>query len=279
MKVSFYRNVFNPNPIKSVELIDVLNIIKNPPEVLKEKVDLVRDAASQDNTKLVKHYKERLPAVTFNGQFYYRSNISLMTPSGYMYIDIDDYLDKETIKQIPQVKAIWTSSSGKGLGVLVKVGNINNLNYKSTYNRVIQDFIDLNIKVDYLSDLSRVTILSYDYEMYYRDDCLEYATIEPEIFSHQVDTGKIEIKSEAYEAALLSLISTSKQYSFIEGQRHNFTIKYFCFCNILGVDLETAYQVAAENLCVSADSYSKAVDVYKRYAASHGINKYRQSNR
>lgn len=271
MKVSYFNTAKNPNPTRTVSLDSVFKVIKDPPESLIDKIDKVRE--EQDKGALNRLKVNTLPLITFNGQFNYRSNISLMLPSGVMYVDIDNFTNKEIIKLLPQVKAIWSSCTGTGLGVLVKVDGLNNLNYKPTYEAVIEDFELLGVSVDFLPDIARGCFLSYDREIYIRDTPEVYGTQEE--FVYESEESQPIYDRKKLDACAVSLGYASKKYSFVYGQQHNFSVTYFSLCNHFGVDLETAYDFAKRNLYINKDSYENGKRVYKVYSSQHGIKRFK----
>ena len=91
----------------------------------KAKVEAVRNESSKDERNKL---KKLLPAVCFSGQFAERNASSIIEHSGFICIDFDGFEDEFSLAiyrhQLVNDKysfAVFTSPSGNGLKVLVKI--------------------------------------------------------------------------------------------------------------------------------------------------------------
>lgn len=150
-----------------------------------------------DNPKEVsKRIISQFDYVTFCGTFSKRNDASLITPSGYMVLDIDKQKDVNAIKKEllndkelePQL--IFTSPSGNGLKVVVDidVGFINNsttskklLNVWQAINNYLgcyyNQLIQRDTKGNYIdpsgSDISRACFVCHDTECFINNKYLQ----------------------------------------------------------------------------------------------------------
>lgn len=65
--------------------------------------------------------KRNIPAVTISGLFQQREEDHLLEHSGFLAVDIDNYNDKESLKDDKYTYALFHSASGNGIVVIVKV--------------------------------------------------------------------------------------------------------------------------------------------------------------
>ncbi len=119
-KISF----FNSFPSKgqphtasgNMELIEFLNEVKYGK--WKDQVIKIREATekvTRDKLKL------KLPAFTISGIFIEREEKNLIEHSGFICIDIDNFTDKDSLISDPHTYALFSSASGNGLAVIVKI--------------------------------------------------------------------------------------------------------------------------------------------------------------
>jgi len=139
-------------------------------------LDRIKDGASKDLVKRIRtekgkaernEFKKQLPAICFSGTFNKRLDASIIQHSGLICLDFDGYekqkellQDKETISKDKYVYAVFTSPSGNGLKVLVKVPSDpdNHLNYFNSLEKHFSSpYFDKTSK-----NISRVCYESYD---------------------------------------------------------------------------------------------------------------------
>ena len=139
-------------------------------------LDRIKDGASKDLVKRIRtekgkaernEFKKQLPAICFSGTFNKRLDASIIQHSGLICLDFDGYekqkellQDKETISKNKFVYAVFTSPSGDGLKVLVKVPSDpdNHINYFNSLEKHFNSpYFDKTCK-----NISRVCYESYD---------------------------------------------------------------------------------------------------------------------
>lgn len=82
--------------------------------------DLVLAIREEPVKEKRKPLKEKIPAVTISGVFHKRNEQKLISHSGFICIDIDDYTDKSGIINDKYTYACFDSVSGTGFAVIVK---------------------------------------------------------------------------------------------------------------------------------------------------------------
>ena len=110
--------------------------------------------------------------------------------SGYIYIDIDDFIDKPfqdvwdilSDDGLSFVKAVWRSFGGNGIGCLIKVDGLTVDNYKSTWNSLYKLFNErFGFKLDaQTKDITRINVLSFDPDIFIKADAnvVPYIAVE-----------------------------------------------------------------------------------------------------
>ena len=170
IKVSGFKNAKNANPVGDFFMDDILAGIKEGK--FREKVEQLR---SIKDKKAYDEAKTNFPSVTVSGTFSQRSNKSLIKHSGVICLDLDNLDDveavKATIKEDRFVYAIFTSVSGKGLAVLIRIEPDQKKHFSAFQNLKAYFLMMYGIAIDKAcGDISRLRFLSYDPEMHKNPD-------------------------------------------------------------------------------------------------------------
>ena len=170
IKVSGFKNAKNANPVGDFFMDDILAGIKEGK--FREKVEQLR---SIKDKKAYDEAKTNCPSVTVSGTFSQRSNKSLIKHSGVICLDLDNLDDveavKATIKEDRFVYAIFTSVSGKGLAVLIRIEPDQKKHFSAFQNLKAYFLMMYGIAIDKAcGDISRLRFLSYDPEMHKNPD-------------------------------------------------------------------------------------------------------------
>lgn len=266
--VSIYENCLTPRVYGDVAVDEAFDFIRKNKNAKK-----VRELYQTDRYQ---KEKVRLPGWTPAGKFNPTRGIdNLAQPSGYVYFDLDKYTNKKEISEIPEVKAVWYSLSGNGLGALFR-SDTTRQNYTSTYNAFAEKY---KIPVDKTSDISRFNILSYDEDIIVKDNPEIFPTIEPELKNTITYTGVID--NPKYESCRLAYESCEKKGNFyFPGNRQNFCTSYFSLTNSFGVDVLLALQYLKQRKIAEKKEdnedmfmYEKAHYVYSIYANNYNTFK------
>lgn len=115
-KISLFASAKSTIPESVISIEDFLTSVKFGK--WKTQIELVRSEPDKDKRKAL---KELLPAITASGVFSKRNQDSLIEHSGFICIDLDNFTDKSLLLSDPYTHALFTSVSGGGLAVLVKI--------------------------------------------------------------------------------------------------------------------------------------------------------------
>lgn len=172
--------------------------------------------------------KKGLAAVCFSGTFNKRQDSSILEHSGLICLDFDDYeskkdmnADKLLMQKDKYVYSVFTSPSGNGIKVLVKIpADVDN--HKNYFNSLKTYFDSPNFDVT-CSNVSRVCYESYDPDIYVNEDSEEWDKIEEPEYkekSKSLDTPTIPITDENKISEILVKWWT-KNYPMNEGGRNH----------------------------------------------------------
>jgi replicative DNA helicase len=166
IKVSGFKGAKNTNPEENFFIDDILAGIKDGR--CKEKVDHLRSIKDKN---AYAEAKMNLPAVTFSGTFSKRNKDSLIKHSGFICLDIDKLDDVEAVKASIKadrfVYAMFTSVSGKGLAVIVRIESDRERHFPAFLKLKDYFLMIYELEVDKsCSDISRLRFLSYDPDLY-----------------------------------------------------------------------------------------------------------------
>jgi KaiC/GvpD/RAD55 family RecA-like ATPase len=203
-----------------------------------------------------KEAKKNLPAVTFSGTFSERLASKIIKYSGMVILDIDNIDEvvimklKSQFKEDPYVYAAFTSPSGKGIKILVKVNN-GPEHHKSAFlhlQKVFEDKYCMKID-DSGKDVCRLCFVSFDPNMYLNEGSSVF----------EVDIRYGEVKSYVQPAALENVASTkdsekifrlceswvNRTMVYAEGSRNRYVHALACAMNRCGVVQETTLSLCA----------------------------------
>lgn len=166
--ISLYKNAFDKTGTSTLGVDDFLEAIRNggPRNEWQDIVIPLRalQGSARDEAK------KRMPCVTIAGLFGGdRRDADLITPSGFLGVDIDDLPDpekfKETLKSDPYVYAAFVSAGGKGLCVIHK---INPKRHREAFRGLSEYYYNkYKIVIDPTSiNPSRLRFVSYDPHIY-----------------------------------------------------------------------------------------------------------------
>ena len=134
----------------------------------RDKVEAIRALPTQDERKVAK--VATLGVWTFSGTFTYRNEQSMTTHSGFAVVDFDHMeppvwtSTRDSLKQDPFVFALFTSPSGDGLKVLVRIPPDKEA-HRAHYRALLQHFSDANPDPS-TSDPARCCFVSWDPDLY-----------------------------------------------------------------------------------------------------------------
>ena len=118
--------------------------------------------------------KFQIPTFTPNARFSQRRDLKyLEEPSGFIYIDLDDYHDINLLKRDEYIYSCWKSLSGTGIGALVKVESITTQNFKHCWNYLYNYYKGYGITIDKQTcDITRQNVISFDPNIYINENAV-----------------------------------------------------------------------------------------------------------
>ena len=166
-KISYFLGpIGNTYPEQEISILTAAEWIKTGK--FKTEIDKIRSFSTKEERS---PFKNKLPYFTFSGTFSYRSNAKLKEPSEAICIDYDDIDDtyRKKFKRDPHVIMVFTSPSGEGLKVVVKIPKLtDNNDHHRYYESIAKHFgipVDPNAK-----DISRACYVSYDENIYINEN-------------------------------------------------------------------------------------------------------------
>ena len=146
----------------------------------KELINKIRKESNKDKRNII---KQELPAICFSGTFNKREDKAIVKHSGIICLDFDGFKTKKILKtkRLELVKdkytrALFTSPSGNGLKILVKIPE--DVNNHKKYFLSLQDYYNDEHFDKSCKNISRVCYESYDDDLYYNPKSEEYDSME-----------------------------------------------------------------------------------------------------
>ena len=210
-KISYFKSIADKSP-SEISILELLEAIKTGK--FKGKIDKLRKEAISGKRDLI---KRSLPAVTISGIFKNGHKAeNLVSHSGLIQIDLDKVKDLpkiiETLKNDKYTFACFTSPSGNGIKVIVKI--------QTGISLHIQQFKDLehyylktySLKIDQqCKDVTRLMFVSFDENLSHNPDSIQWGNDYQNLFQ--------EI-----------LKQINKYENFNEGNRNKYVFKLACKC-------------------------------------------------
>lgn len=224
VEVSLFEKIHDQTPACNLTLSDLVSVIREPEDPLKEKTDKLREHLDYYRLDDFKALKESLPCVTFSGTFTRRCADGLESHSGFMSIDLDA-LGRDTerawdaLRGDPHCALLFRSPSGIGLKGLIRINPVpvSNEEHKTAFYAV-ERYVDqtYGLKIDAAcSDVSRLAFLCHDPDCHLNEETMpldtEYwTTIDPSKLTEE--EARVEhIQNILNRGALLSIKSPPQE--------------------------------------------------------------------
>jgi len=223
--------------------------------------------------------KMELPSICFSGTFSNRSASGLKKHSGFVCLDFDSFPDSDTIQAFRDTVQAWeytyalfTSPSGNGLKVLVRIPP-DPLKHKAYFDAIA--FVwDCPYFDKAVSDVSRVCYESYDPKLYINKEAKTWVEIsEPdeESIGHNIDECQIPVQSENRIISNLT-IWWEKKFGNNKGERNVNMYRFANALNSFGINQNESerhlHQYVQEDF--KADEISRVVKSAYRSTDRHG---------
>ena len=149
-------------------------------------INKIRTGETQTLTSKARNYgkhspeyekiKYHVPTFTPNASFNYKRELSqFREPSGFMYLDIDEFSDIDYLKNDNHIYSCWKSFSGIGIGALVQVPGITIQNFKQYWSGISDYYYSLGIQIDKQTcDITRQNVISYDPNIHINKDSIPF---------------------------------------------------------------------------------------------------------
>lgn len=271
MKVSFFKNLYEKQVSFTLDTLDVLDRIKTGKS--KGIIDQVRAGDAES--------KKKLPAICFNGTFTSRNDNSLIEHSGLCILDFDKYPTKKAMKDErkrleddPYVFSVFTSPSGNGLKVLVRIPKCDKDDHK-LYFKSLEKHFNSEYFDEKNCNVSRVCFESYDPKIYVNIEAKEWTEKATEEGYHV--TTRTPILPLRNESEIIDRLMKwwNENYGFTEGNRNNNLYILACsFCNY-GIDQDLATNYIIRNV-INGDFTQSETEIAVRsaYKTSEWNTKY-----
>jgi len=231
MKSTIFRN-FN-EVIEQKDILKILDDIKTG--TYRNAITYLRKSLAEDKKEAAERAKKSLMAFTPSATFKGGRKMEFLTAyNALVVLDIDKITKekltdcKEKLQNNEFVFAAFTSPSGNGLKVLVKV-NTDRTEHKETFLKLQTYFENLlQLEIDKSGkDITRLCFFSYDPELYLNENSKEFSVIEsreqPEIEKPAPTPSIHQPAPSNYDVLYAHCIQfTEKKYQFLEGSRNYF---------------------------------------------------------
>lgn len=178
MTVTIYKNIKATASGFHRSIHYVLDRIREGKSLhILNQIRLEKDSAKRNELK------QQLPSICFSGTFRNRAANALINHSGIICLDFDKFPDadelktwRDTLMANEYVYSLFTSPSGDGLKVLVKIPPEKESH--KAYFDALNDYFDCKYFDIACSDVSRVCYESYDKDLYLNEDSLTWTKKE-----------------------------------------------------------------------------------------------------
>lgn len=223
MVVSIFKN-FN-EVIENQKIIEVLNDIKTGKYI--NVITYLRKSLKESKMEAYERAKKSLPAFTPSASFKGGRKLEFVTAyTQIVVLDIDklttEQLDtaKQLSKETPYTFASFTSPSGNGLKIFVRV-NSSQENHKEafiTLQKFYEEFLSLPIDKSG-KDITRLCFVSYDTDLYLNENATVYPVISTEDLTPYIEQSE-EVIQEHTTIASNGLPTTQFNNDYLTVYEH-----------------------------------------------------------
>lgn len=204
-------------------------------------LDKIRNTKDKDERN---ELKKGLPSVCFGGKFSSRTDSSLVQASGIMSIDFDGFKTNDELigkrfelEMDDYTHACFTSPSGNGIKVLVKIPKTDAKGYKA-YFKAIQNYYNCEHFDKACSNISRVTYESHDENVYINKDSKVWTEM---IEEKKPSTKKVTIPLNDQNKTIEFLHKWwNKDYGLVSGSRNHNLFVLAAAYNQYGISMQDA---------------------------------------
>ncbi|PRY11904.1 uncharacterized protein DUF3874 [Pontibacter ummariensis] len=307
--VSVFQNFTNIQENRPIE--DVLHNIQAG--VYRKEVGQVRALLHDGRVKEYEQAKRSLLAFTPSGRFQGGRRLEhLHTYSALVVLDLDKLPEEElresrqAIVAAPYTYATFTSPSGNGLKVLVRIPGVA-AEHKQAYSQVKEHYARLlGLRVDESgSDVTRLCFVSCDEELYLNSSShifpvkalagterigkvpvdgtdqttgkrIENSSSRLAANNHTPSLGALQADTDLLYRHCVSL--TERKYDFIEGSRNSFVHQLACNLNRYGIQEADALSFLLIDFGYDAQEVAASVRSAYSTVQEHGTKQFKPSS-
>lgn len=258
MEVTYFKTLQDVSQPFYVDIGKAIERIRNGKS--RELVEKIRQEDSKAGRNLL---KKGLPAILFSGKFSERKDDAMVQHSGVICIDFDGFDDewemldyRHQLQTDPYTYSVFTSPSGDGLKVLVKIpaDKVNHRNYfESLQDHYNSPKFDKSCKNE-----SRICYESYDAEIYVNENSETFTTLKNiDYEQYEYKKAKPYIKLEDESEIIKRLTSWwERHHGMVQGQKNNNLYILAAAFNDFGFPMSEA-----EQLCLRYDEGGKETEI------------------
>lgn len=294
MKSTIFKN-FN-EVIEQKDILKILEDIKTG--TYRNAITYLRKSLAEDKKEAAERAKKSLPAFTPSASFKGGRKMEFLTNyNALVVLDIDKITkeklteSKEKLQSNEYVFAAFTSPSGNGLKVFVKVST-DKTEHKETFLKLQEYFENLlQLEIDKTGkDITRLCFFSYDPELYLNENAEVFTSGEPEPVAEALEaTSNANCNSEHsegiskhpgnpqadYDVLYHHCIQfTEKKYQFVEGSRNYFVFTLANNLNRKGVPETLALGYILADYNYDQNEVMTAVKSAYSNTSEHGTDDY-----
>jgi hypothetical protein len=216
---------------------------------------------SESDPKKFKNIKEKIPCILFSGIFKNKKHFGIAQHSGLICLDFDKFetqealvLNREKFIKDPLTFSVFTSPSGKGLKVIVRISppeaqDINKIiiQHKSAF-KSLEKYYDSKYFDSNCSNINRGCFESFDPDIFVNNDSkiFEYEITEDEDISTDVPVVALTSSNRIIDNLLKWFNSN---FSMASGNRNSNLFKLASALNDYGIS-----KMDAESVCLNFSS-------------------------
>lgn len=259
-------------PTQDVSLASIISHIISGQ--YQDSINAIRMAKGMGKPERADHLKKELLAFTPSATFKDgRKQEFINTYSGCIHLDFDKLTDEELqqsfakIRKIPFTYACFTSPSGNGLKVFIKV-NSTQENHKKAYKQV-QAFYENEIGIEAdksCKDITRLCFVSYDPNAFINESASTFK-INLQEQSTLSKPSMVQNHNTSSDVFNKCVSFTNNIMDYVEGNRNNYIYQLACNCNRNGIA-----QQETEQLITSNFQHEKQKEVLKSIESAYVNN-------
>ena len=281
-EISIFKNLFNSKETPfNFQLTDVFTRIKEGYSDLNNKIEIIR--TSQDKEEVTRT-KNSLLAIMFNGTFSDRNDNGLLKHSGVMVLDFDKYPSPEAMQEERErlikdkyTLMCFTSPSGNGLKLLVRVPKSDKLEHKRRFN-AYGKYINSDYFDEKNCNVSRVCFESHDPYIFLNQFADEFVNIEEETGYKYTERPPVCILRDE-QKIIDRIMKFDFKGDFTDGNRNQYIFKVaICFSDY-GISQSSAEGYILNNIVIGDFSDEEAKRTIKSaYKKSNFDSEYFEDN-